>query len=276
MASLSALAQHRQRADIQRSASTEHASATHQQRAYRGQEQQPGVGVPGQIEGVAVEQEADQFATDGCQQAADCPKQGELGPPRLDQQFALGTQRAEQGALADALVQGGLQAGEQHGQTGGEDEQQDEFDGQSDLGHDAAQLREQGFDLQQGDRGKGPRQFDQASFLLGGEVEAGQVGDRQILQGAGFEDHVEVGLEAVPVDFAQVADPGVAVEAADIETQAVAQFELQAFGQLRLHRDARQVVGGGRAPPSAGEQLIALGQVGRPGQAEITANGLPE
>ncbi|MNP47541.1 hypothetical protein D3C76_1415990 [compost metagenome] len=68
--------------------------------------------------------------------------------------------------------------------------------------------------------------------IAGGQVEAGQVGGRQILQGAGFEDHEEVGLEAVPVDRAQAGDPDFSLHAADIEFQVVAELELEAFGYL--------------------------------------------
>ena len=74
----------------------------------------------------------------------------ELGTASADQQLALGTQGAQQRTLANALVQRCLQPGQQHGDAGGEHEQQHVFDGQGDLGEDAAQLRQQRVDLQQG------------------------------------------------------------------------------------------------------------------------------
>jgi hypothetical protein len=101
------------------------------------------------------------------------------------------------------------------------------------------------------------------------QVKAGEVGHRQILQGARLEDHVEVGLKIVPVDFAQAGDPGIAVDPADTETQAVAQLELQARGQSGLHRDSRHFAGLNTVPPTAGAQWVVARQFGGPGQAEV-------
>ncbi|MNN63385.1 hypothetical protein D3C81_1787600 [compost metagenome] len=71
--------------------------------------------------------------------------------------------------------------------------------------------------------------------MPGCQIEAGQVGGRQVLQGFRLEDHVEVGLEAVPVDRAQAGDLHLALQATNGEGQLVAEFELEAQGQLGFH-----------------------------------------
>ena len=43
--------------------------------------------------------------------------------------------------------------------------------------------------------------------MAGSQIEAGEVGRGQILQGARLENHEEVGLEVIPVDGAQAGDP---------------------------------------------------------------------
>ncbi len=73
---------------------------------------------------------------------------------------------------------------------------------------------------------------------------------------------------------AQAADPGLALLAADVEGQQVAQLQLQAAGQFRLHRHTGDFIfGGQRLPPVATRQCVALGQFGCPGQAEVALHG---
>src|SRR3990167_728766 len=229
--------------------------------------------VPRQVEDQLIEQGADQFAAKGCKQAAGGAEQAKFSTPGAPQQTPLGPQCPQQCALADAFSEGGLQPGKQHRQPGGQHKQQDKLDGQGDLREDAAQLRNQSIDLQQGDGGEGAGQRQQLPVLLGRQVETGQVGGGQVLQGAGLEDHVEVGLETVPVHLAQAGDLGIAVEAADVEAQAVAQFQLQAGGQFGFHRYAGQAIGRFGLPPVAGDQLIVCRQLGGPGQAQVTVEG---
>ncbi|MNO84952.1 hypothetical protein D3C76_763080 [compost metagenome] len=50
----------------------------------------------------------------------------------------------------------------------------------------------------------------------------------------------------------------------------VAELELQAFGNLAFHRHAGDFIRRLLRPPVAGGDLVALGQVGRPGQAQVT------
>src|SRR3546814_9397574 len=89
------------------------------------QYQQPGMRVPGQIERVTVKHQADQFRTQGREQATDRSQQPELDAPGLDQQGSFGTQCAEQRTLVDPFIKGGLQAGEQHGHPRGQYKPQD-------------------------------------------------------------------------------------------------------------------------------------------------------
>ena len=166
-----------------------------------------------------------------------------------------------------------MQPGEQHGDAGGEHEQQYILDGQGDLGEDAAQLRQQGVDLQQRHAGEGAAEGYQLRVLAGRQVEAGQVGGRQVLQGLRLEDHVEVGLETVPIHLAQAGDLRVAFDTADIETQLVAELQLQAFGQLGFDGNARQLAGVRSAPPIASGDQVVGWQILGPGQAQVALDG---
>lgn len=124
--------------------------------------------LPRQVEDQSVEQQADRLAAERREQAADCAEQGELDPPGTLQQLALGTQRAQQGTLAHALVEGRLETGEEHHEARRENEHQHVLHGQGDLVEDAPQLAQQGVYRQQGDGGEGAGQFDQVAFLAGG------------------------------------------------------------------------------------------------------------
>src|SRR5690606_22296628 len=178
---ISAFAQYVQRARVQRATGAQHSGAADQQCANEGQQEQPGVRLPAQVEDELVEQYADQLAAERGEQAAGGAEQTELGAPRLEQQSAIGTERPQQRALANAFIEGGLQAGEQHGQAGGEDEQQYVFHSQRNLREDAAQLTEQRLDLQQCRRGEIARQLHQFAIAAGRQVEAGHVGGGHVL-----------------------------------------------------------------------------------------------
>src|SRR5690606_12280674 len=143
----------------------QHPGGSHQQGAEQRQRQQPRMRLPVQIKDETIQQGAGEFTAQGGQQSAGGAEQGELAAPGAHQQAAGGADGAQQRPLADALVQRGLQAGGEDHQPGGQHEQQDVFDRQGHLLEDAAQLREQGVDLQQGDGGKGPRQPDQLPVL---------------------------------------------------------------------------------------------------------------
>src|SRR5690606_7577752 len=237
----SAFAQHAQRAGTQRASGAENTGQADQQSAYHRQQKQPGVRLPAHVEGIAIEQETYQLAAQSSEQASGSTEQAELGAPGADEQPALGAQCAQQRALANAFVQCCLQPCEEDRNAGGEYEQQHVFNGQSDLGEDAAQLRQQRVDLQKRHAGEGAAELDQFCILAGRQVEAGQIGGGQVLQGLRFEDHVEVGLEGVPVHLAQAGDLCFAFDAANVETQTIAQLELQAFGQLGFDGTAQQL-----------------------------------
>jgi hypothetical protein len=111
---VSPFAQHCQRAGVERPACAEYTRATHQHSADQRQYQQPGMGLPFQFEGVAVQHEAHQFAAQRRQHAADRAQQSELDASGLDQQRAIGPQCPEQRTLTNAFIQRRLQAREQH------------------------------------------------------------------------------------------------------------------------------------------------------------------
>src|SRR5690606_12083137 len=110
----------------------------------------------------------------------------------------------------NALVESGLQAGEQYCKARCQHEHQHVLHRQRDLRKNAAQLAEQGLDLQDSRRGKVAGELYQFSILADWQVEAGHIGGWYILQGVWLEDHVEVGLEAIPVNFAQAGNADIA------------------------------------------------------------------
>ena len=63
--------------------------------------------LPVHVEGIAVEQEAHQFAAQCGEQAGGCAEQAKFGATGADQQLAFGAQCTQQRALANALVQRG-------------------------------------------------------------------------------------------------------------------------------------------------------------------------
>ncbi|MNQ69091.1 hypothetical protein D3C85_836700 [compost metagenome] len=101
------------------------------------------------------------------------------------------------------------------------------------------------------------------------QIETGQVGRRQILEGAGLEDHEEVRLEVVPVDLPQAGDFRLAIDPANAENQMVAELDFEAFGDLAFHRHARNIVRRLFVPPIAGREFVARRQVRGPGQAQV-------
>ena len=109
--------------------------------------------------------------------------------------------------------------------------------------------------------------------MAGSQIEAGEVGRGQILQGARLENHEEVGLEVIPVDGAQAGDPRFTVFPADGEQQMVVELELQALGHFGFHRHARNPVSGLRRPPGTCRQDVTRWQVGCPSQAQVTLSG---
>src|SRR5690606_12625719 len=265
----SAFAQHAQRAGTQRASGAENTGQADQQSAYHRQQKQPEVRLPAHVEGIAIEQETYQLAAQSSEQASGSTEQAELGAPGADEQPALGAQCAQQRALANAFVQCCLQPCEEDRNAGGEYEQQHVFNGQSDLGEDAAQLRQQRVDLQKRHAGEGAAELDEFRILAGRQVEAGQIGGGQVLQGLWFEDHVEIGLESVPVHLAQAGDLRFTFDAANVEAQAIANLEFQAFGQLGFDGNVRQLTGVCAVPPAAcGDQVVRWLQFG-PGQAQI-------
>src|SRR5437879_5133526 len=127
-----------------------------------------------------------------------------------------------------------------------------------DSGSGPATSRRSLADPHAGDRRKGVRHLlDDPGVARRVRMDFGQGRDmavRRALEGVGRKHQHEINAEALPVDVAQIADPGRNVAAEHVDHDLVAYFELQAVGDLLFHRDQRRaaIV---RAPPFALDDL---------------------
>src|SRR5690606_7528572 len=106
--SLLLAAQYAERRGLEGFTGSQDAYASDQRGAEQGQQQQPGMRLPVQVEHLGVEQRADQLAAQCRKQAAESAEQGEFAAPGLQQQAPFRAQRAQQRRLPGALVEGSL------------------------------------------------------------------------------------------------------------------------------------------------------------------------
>ena len=177
------------------------------------------------------------------------------------QQLRRSAQGAPHRHFARAVLPRQRQRGGEHRQPGREGEQKQKLHGRDDLLDQLAQMREQAADIDHGEIGKLPHQGVVHALRISGGAIGGQIGHGLIFQQGLRQQHKEVGMHGAPVDMPHAGDGRGHALACNIESQGVAEFEAQGFGDALLHRQAFGIGPAGIVPVAC-DQGIGLGQGG--------------
>jgi len=175
---------------------------------------------------------------------------------------------AQQSTLEAPLLTGDLQGRQQHQHPRRQGQQRHQLHHRGALVDDGAHDPQHAGDVNGRHAGVAADDVGENVTVLFRQMEAGQPGTRQVVEGARGGQHEEVDVKALPADFAQVGHLGGDTAATGGERQAVAKLDTKALGKIGLHRQlGRRILH--VTPPLAGHHAVVGGQLLGPGQVEL-------